>query len=384
MRCTRLAVLPLLVLLAMLLLCTLPRSSAAAAGGADASSPPSASATAASTTHRDFGDVSVDVLEDEDAGSSSDSHPVQLPGISFGTTPPPGEAQELIPAEERARQAKERAKKEELERLGPKGVTPNEPIQLMRHDFCKACYTVVEEFHKWTVGQLSKSGPERNKTMSRSELVEWFCKTGPFEHWKQPLIHGCIKTVQDHHDEVLAPFLGVHVAAEYSTLAGVFAHKISACSSPTVDACDPWVPEGRPKDDCQTCRRLVSDMHWSLSREVRVTTDVVKKVLGVLCMEAGMRHDKPMEVEAFCHEHIDEHWKDMQPMLVKVYNDASIVDKTHAVTQRFCGMMTEVCPEERKAMLSDIAARKAQERKERLAKREAKGRKQPAKPKDEL
>lgn len=107
--------------------------------------------------------------------------------------------------------------------------------------------------------------------MTRGQLVEWFCRTGPFEHWKENLVWGCIvrthiagtasraallhcpacfrgavlrsltqfsasvpsrvyvcfqKTVQDHHDAVLSPFLGTHTSQEYTTLGAVFKHKV--------------------------------------------------------------------------------------------------------------------------------------------------------------
>lgn len=34
------------------------------------------------------------------------------------------------------------------------------------------------------------------------------------------------KTIQDHHDEVLSPFLGTHTSHEYTTLARVYQHKM--------------------------------------------------------------------------------------------------------------------------------------------------------------
>jgi hypothetical protein len=170
--------------------------------------------------------------------------------------------------------------------------------------------------------------------MTRSELVEWFCRTGAFEHWKEPLLWGCIKTVQDHHDDVLSPFIGTHTSHEYTTLGQVFRHRVavsrriiawmllpfhatvltsrsvlclSAQSCAKIDACDAWVPETRPKTDCEACDRLVKDIAWSLNREQKINSTIVQKTLGVICMEVGMRHEKPMEVEAFCHEYVDEH-----------------------------------------------------------------------------
>lgn len=211
--------------------------------------------------------------------------------------------------------------------------------------------------------------------MSRSELVEWFCRTGPFEHWKPSLVWGCIKTVQDHHDAVLAPFIGTHVSHEYTTLASVFNHRVSACALPSVDACDAWVAEGRSKSDCATCDRLARDLHWSLSREIKVNKTVVEKTLGVICMEVGMRHERPMELEAFCHEHVDDHWVSLNKALVRIFNDASIPsdrEKIAAIKRRFCGGLTEVCEEEAKADKADRKRRKEEEKAARLRAREEK------------
>jgi len=245
-----------------------------------------------------------------------------------------------------------------------------EPISLRREDFCRACYSVVEEFHKYTVRNFYDPQARRNTTMSRGELVEWFCRTGPFSHWKEGLIHGCIKTVQDHHDEVLAPFLGTHTSDEYTTLAGVFRHKIDVCVK--VDACDPWRTEARAKDDCEACDRLVKDLHWSLNREAKVNKTIVERALGVICMEVGMRHDRPMEIEAFCHEHVDEHWHALQKFLVKVYNDPNIFNKPQAIKKRFCGGMTEACEAERREWVEEEKKRKEEERQARLKAREEK------------
>ena len=226
-----------------------------------------------------------------------------------------------------------------------------------------------------TVRNFNEPASRRNTTMSRSELVEWFCRTGPFEHWKENLVWGCIKTVQDHHDDVLAPFLGTHVSHEYTTLASVFNHRVTACALKSVDACDAWQPEGRSKTDCATCDRLARDLHWSLSREQKVNKTVVEKTLGVICMEVGMRHERPMEIEAFCHEHVDEHWVSLNKALVRIFNDVSIPsdrEKIAAIKRRFCGGLTEVCEDEAAADRADRKRRKDEEKAARLRAREEK------------
>lgn len=160
---------------------------------------------------------------------------------------------------------------------------------------------------------------------------------------------------------------------------------LQACALPSVDACDPWVAEGRPKTDCEACGRVANDIHWSLSREQRVNATIVDRTLRVICMEVGMRHDRPMEAEAFCHEHVDEHWKEMNKMLVKVYNDPSVGDKARAVRKRFCGGMTEVCEPERAEWAVEVRAQKEAERAQRMAARKTKEEaKTNSKAKDEL
>lgn len=279
-----------------------------------------------------------------------------------------------------------------------------EPISLTRPDFCRACHSVVEEFHKWTVRNFIDPSARKNTTMSRSELVEWFCRSPPFDRWKESIMWGCIKTVQDHHDDVLEPFLGTRSSGEFTTLAKVYDHKIAACTK--IDACDPPSAEtqSRSKSDCDSCDRLVRDITWVLWREQKVNETVVRHVLSTVCMEVGMRHRRPMEIEAFCHEHVDEHWNDVIKMIVKVYNDPDIPmwDRNNQMKKRFCGMMTEVCEEERKQMAAEIKKKKEEERAARLAAREAKKKRgasaaadtkpadsqpaaaEPAKPKEEL
>ena len=160
---------------------------------------------------------------------------------------------------------------------------------------------------------------------------------------------------------------------------------LQACALPSVDACDPWVAEGRPKSDCEACGRVANDIHWSLTREQRVNATIVDRTLRVICMEVGMRHDRPMEAEAFCHEHVDEHWKEMNKMLVKVYNDPSVGDKARAVRKRFCGGMTEVCEAERAEWAAEVRAQKEAERAQRMAARKTKEEaKTNSKAKDEL
>lgn len=198
----------LLLLLAIMLLCTQPAIAADSASAAAASA--SVPAASAATTAADVDEVEVDVESE---------HPVELP--------PAGAA----------RAAADKGK-----------VLNEEPIALARADFCKACYTVVEEFHKWTVqnfnnpdgecggtdtrrcccsratGQMRCSlcpslcrccchclrAARRNTTMTRGQLVEWFCRTGPFEHWKENLVWGCI--VRTHMTE-RCRLLAVAVAA---------------------------------------------------------------------------------------------------------------------------------------------------------------------------
>lgn len=79
---------------------------------------------------------------------------------------------------------------------------------------------------RWTVKNFADPSARRNSSMTRHELVEWFCRNGVWENWKEGLVWGCIKTVQDHHDAVLHPFLGVHTSAEYTTLGAVFEHRV--------------------------------------------------------------------------------------------------------------------------------------------------------------
>jgi hypothetical protein len=194
------------LLLAVLLLCTLPHFALAADDDGVAAAAPVASLTdsatpatetAAAAATSDFGDADVEVSEDDGGAQASggdgdsNAHPIGIPGLTFGADG--GQATEEEVQATLKQQEEARLAREARERLGPAGVTPDTPISLQRTDYCKACYTVVEEFHKWTIRQLhNPNAEERNKTMTRHELVEWFCKTGPFEHWKQPLIHGCI------------------------------------------------------------------------------------------------------------------------------------------------------------------------------------------------
>jgi hypothetical protein len=89
---------------------------------------------------------------------------------------------------------------------------------------------------------------------------------------------------------VLSPFLGTHESGEYSTLNAVYHHRREACAK--IDACDPVQTQPRPKNDCETCDRLVNDLHWVLFRENQVNATVVETIMGSVCMEIGMRHEK--------------------------------------------------------------------------------------------
>jgi hypothetical protein len=120
---SRVWVAALLLLLSIMLLCTQPAiavdSADDSAAAAAAAPVPAASAATASA---EIDEVEVDVESD---------HPVELP--------PAGAA----------RAAADKGK-----------VLNEEPIALARADFCKACYTVVEEFHKWTVQNFNNPDGE--------------------------------------------------------------------------------------------------------------------------------------------------------------------------------------------------------------------------------
>lgn len=502
---SRVCVAALLLLLSLMLFCTHPAVAADSNEDSPAAAEAAPAATGSASAAADVDEVEVDVESD---------HPVELP--------PAGAA----------RAAADKGQ-----------VLNEEPIALARADFCKACYTVVEEFHKWTVqnfnnpnghngdrysavrnlGTASRANEmltlcrrccrslllslllhpcaaRRNTTMTRGQLVEWFCRTGPFEHWKENLVWGCIVRSKQNkwtlralpllllllpllaatraadavHARDMCPrlqtsmrsenrarpprrragallghahFAGVHDAgrrlqaqsrgqtgtgrswagneaiggswrrsgvgshracnghaAPWATLSAIMwlnratdvcvcalsrsmalamaarCVALQACALPSVDACDPWVSEGRPKTDCEACSRVANDIHWSLTREQKINASIVDRTLRVICMEVGMRHDRPMEAEAFCHEHVDEHWKEMIKMLVKVYNDPAVHDKARAVKKRFCGGMTEVCEPERAEWAAEVRAQKEEERAKRLAARKTKE----TKAKDEL
>lgn len=138
------------------------------------------------------------------------------------------------------------------------------------------------------------------------------------------------------------------------------------------------------KNDCEACDKLANDLHWVLYREQKVNKTVVDRILRSVCMEVGFRHAKPMEIEAFCHEHVEEHWDDLIKALVKIYNDSGEPDKVRGIKRRFCGLMTEACETERKEMEAELEEKKRKEKEARLAARQNKQRGAPAKKKEEL
>jgi hypothetical protein len=62
---------------------------------------------------------------------------------------------------------------------------------------------------------------------------------------------------------------------------------------------------------------------------------------------------------------------ELQRMLVKVYNDASIPDKGEAMRNRLCGMLTSTCDEDIVKSHKDALERKEKEKKKRMEAREA-------------
>ncbi len=87
---------------------------------------------------------------------------------------------------------------------------------------------------------------------------------------------------------------------------------------------------------------------------------------------------RTVDLEAFCHEHLDEHFKTLKVEIPALWNDAEQPDKRGALRTLLCGGLTGSCKEERQKYKEDqkkkkeeIKRKKNEAQKERRRQREA-------------
>jgi len=91
---------------------------------------------------------------------------------------------------------------------------------------------------------------------------------------------------------------------------------------------------------------VVADLHWVTERYEAVNSTVAQRILGSICMEAGMRHERPMEVEAWCHEQVGEAevFHPLALALERIFSEPALPSRRQQLLQReLCGHLTEAC-----------------------------------------